>query len=137
MIKQKLLVLIASVIALTAVPVMYPAIAQSAPAPTGVTEILKQLDLSPDQQKRVDEIQALAAVQIKSVLTPDQLAQLRVLADAGKGDAESFSALNLSDAQKTKLNEVKMDVGMQLLPVLNSDQQKKLFEAVTARSKSQ
>ncbi len=137
MIKQKLLVLIASVIALTAVPVVYPAIAQSVPAPAGVTEILKQLDLSPDQQKRVDEIQALAAVQIKSVLTPDQLAQLKVLADAGKGDAESFSALNLSDAQKTKLNEVKMDVGMQLLPVLNSDQQKKLFEAVTSRSKSQ
>ena len=138
MIKQKLLVLFASMIAMTAVPVMSPAMAQSAAStPTGVTEILKQLNLTPDQQKRVDEIQALAAVQIKGVLTPDQLAQLKVLADSGKGDAESFSALNLSEAQKAKLNEVKMDVGMQLLPVLNSDQQKKLFEAVTARSKSQ
>ncbi len=138
MIKQKLLVLFASMIAMTAVPVMAPAMAQpAASAPTGVTEILKQLDLTPDQQKRVDEIQALAAVQIKGVLTPDQLAQLKVLADSGKGDAESFNALNLSEAQKAKLNEVKMDVGMQLLPVLNSDQQKKLFEAVTARSKSQ
>jgi periplasmic protein CpxP/Spy len=157
MLKQKLLALSASVIALTAVSVAHPATAQSttapaststsAPAsastpktsstPTGVSDILKDLNLTPDQQRRVDEIQALAAVQIKGVLTPEQLAQLKVMADAGKGDAESFKALNLTDAQKTRLNEVKMDIGMQLFPVLNSEQQKKLLESVSSRAKSQ
>jgi Spy/CpxP family protein refolding chaperone len=138
MIKQKLLALFASVLTLTTLPMAVPAIAQSTPTPTptGVTEILKQLNLTPEQQKRVDEIQALAAVQIKSVLTPEQLAQLKVLAEAGKGDAESFNALNLTDAQKAKLNEVKVDIALQLMPVLSSEQLKKLSESV-AGPKSQ
>jgi Spy/CpxP family protein refolding chaperone len=132
MIRQKLLALFASVLTLTTLPMAVPAIAQSStPTPTGVTEILKQLNLTPEQQKRVDEIQALAAVQIKSVLTREQLAQLKVLAEAGKGDAESFNALNLTDAQKAKLNEVKVDIALQLMPVLSSEQLKKLSESVS------
>lgn len=137
MIKQKLLVLFASVTAMTAVPVMPPTMAQSAPTPTGVTAILKQLNLTPEQQKRVDEIQALAAVQIKGVLTPEQLVQFKAMAEEGRSDAESFNALNLTDGQKTKLKEVQTDIALQLLPVLSGDQQQKLIEAVTAGKKSQ
>jgi Spy/CpxP family protein refolding chaperone len=137
MIKQKLLVLFASVIAISAVSVMSPAMAQSSSTPTGVTAILKQLNLTPDQQKRVDEIQALAAVQIKAVLTPEQLVQFKAMAEEGRSDAESFNALNLTDGQKTKLKEVQTDIALQLLPVLNGDQQQKLIEAVTAGKKSQ
>ena len=136
-IKQKLLVLVVSMIAITAVPVMSPAMAQSTPTPTGVTSILKQLNLTPDQQKRVDEIQALAAVQIKGVLTPEQLVQFKAMADEGRSDTESFNALNLTDGQKTKLKEVQTDIALQLLPVLSGDQQQKLIEAVTAGKKSQ
>jgi Spy/CpxP family protein refolding chaperone len=138
MIKQKLLVLFASVIAMTAVPVMSPVMAQSAGStPSGVTAILKQLNLTPDQQKRVDEIQALAAVQIKAVLTPEQLVQFKAMADEGRSDADSFNALNLTDGQKTKLKEVQTDIALQLLPVLSGDQQQKLIEAVTAGKRSQ
>jgi Spy/CpxP family protein refolding chaperone len=138
MIKQKLLVLVASVMALTAVPAISPAMAQpTASTPTGVTAILKQLNLTPEQQKRVDEIQALAAVQIKAVLTPEQLVQFKAMADEGRSDAESFSALNLTEGQKTKLKEVQTDIALQLLPVLSGDQQQKLIEAVTAGKKSQ
>lgn len=139
MIKQKLLVLFTSVIALTAVPVMPPAMAQpaAASAPTGVTAILKQLNLTPEQQKRVDEIQALATVQIKGVLTPEQLVQFKAMAEEGKSDAESFNALNLTDGQKTKLKEVQTDIALQLLPILSGDQQQQLIKAVTAGKKSQ
>lgn len=138
MMKQKLLVLFASVIAMTAVPVMSPVMAQSSGStPSGVTAILKQLNLTPDQQKRVDEIQALAAVQIKGVLTPEQLVQFKAMADEGRSDADSFNALNLTDGQKTKLKEVQTDIALQLLPVLSGDQQQKLIEAVTAGKRSQ
>ncbi len=138
MIKQKLLVLFASVIAMTAVPMMSSAMAQSAAStPSGVTAILKQLNLTPEQQKRVDEIQALASVQIKGVLTPEQLVQFKAMAEEGKSDIESFNALSLTDSQKTKLKEVQTDIALQLFPVLNGDQQQKLIEAVTAGQKSQ
>jgi Spy/CpxP family protein refolding chaperone len=137
MIKQKLLVLFTSVIAIAAVPVTSPAIAQSTATPTGVTAILKQLNLTPEQQKRVDEIQALAAVQIKGVLTPEQLTQFKVMAEEGRSDAESFNALNLTDGQKTRLKEVQTDIALQLLPVLSSDQQQQLIKAVTEGKKSQ
>jgi Spy/CpxP family protein refolding chaperone len=137
MIKQKLLVLCASAIALTAVPTLPPVMAQTAAAsPTGVTEILKQLNLTPDQQKRVDEIQAAAAVKIKEVLTPEQLTQLKALAEAGKGDADSFKNLNLTEDQKVKLNNIKMSLGLELFPILTPEQQQKLMNAVMPQPKS-
>jgi Spy/CpxP family protein refolding chaperone len=137
MIKRKLLVLCASAIALTAVPTISPVMAQTATStPTGVTEILKQLNLTPDQQKRVDEIQAAAAVKIKAVLNPDQLAQLKALAEEGKGDADSFKNLNLTDDQKAKLNNIKMSLGLELFPILTPEQQQKLMNAVMPQPKS-
>jgi periplasmic protein CpxP/Spy len=137
MIKQKLLVFCASVIALTAVTTIHPVMAQSAaPTPAGVADILKQLDLTPDQQKRVDEIQAAAAVKIKAVLTPEQLTQLKALAEAGKGDADAFNNLNLTDDQKSKLNNIKMSLGFELFPILTPEQQQKLMNAVTPQPKS-
>jgi Spy/CpxP family protein refolding chaperone len=138
MIKQKFLVFCASVIALTAVPALHPVMAQPAATstPTGVTEILKQLNLTPDQQQRVDAIQADAAVKIKAVLTPDQVAQLKVMAEAGKGDADSFKNLNLTEDQKSKLNDIKMSLGLQLFPILTGEQQQKLMDAVMPKPKS-
>jgi Spy/CpxP family protein refolding chaperone len=137
MIRQKLLVFCASVIALTAVPVIHPVMAQpAAPTPTGVADILKQLNLTPDQQKRVDEIQAAAAVKIKAVLTPDQLTQLKTLAEAGKGDVDSFKDLNLTNDQKVKLNNIKMSLGLELFPILTPEQQQKLMNAVMPQPKS-
>jgi Spy/CpxP family protein refolding chaperone len=136
MIKQKLLVC-ASVIALTAVAAIHPVMAQPASsAPTGVTEILKQLNLTPDQQKRVDEIQAAAAVKIKEVLTPEQATKLKALAEAGKGNADSFKDLNLTEDQKTKLNNIKMSLGLELFPILTPEQQQKLMNAVMPQPKS-
>lgn len=136
MIKQKLLVC-ASVMALTAVTAIHPVTAQPASStPTGVTEILKQLNLTPDQQKRVDEITASAKVKIKGVLNPDQLTQLNALAEAGKGDAEALKALNLADDQKAKLNNIQMGIALELLPVLSSEQQQKLMDAFVSKSKS-
>ncbi len=136
MIKQKLLVC-ASVIALAAATAIHPVMAQpAASTPTGVTEILKQLNLTPDQQKRVDEIQASAAVKIKEVLSPEQANQLKALAEAGQGDADSFNKLNLTDDQKAKLNSIKMSLGFELFPILSSEQQQKLMDAVRPKSKS-
>jgi Spy/CpxP family protein refolding chaperone len=137
MIKRKMLALCVSAIALTAVPMLPPVMAQTASStPTGVTEILKQLNLTPDQQKRVDEIQAAAAVKIKEVLTPDQLTQLKALAEAGKGDADSFKNLNLTEEQKNKLNNIKMSLGLELFPILTPEQQQKLMNAVMPQPKS-
>jgi Spy/CpxP family protein refolding chaperone len=137
MIKRKLLVLCASAIALTTVSALQPVMAQTAAStPTGVTEILKQLNLTPDQQKRVDEIQASAAVKIKEVLTPEQATKLKALADAGKGDADSFKNLNLTDDQKAKLNNIKMSLGLELFPILTPEQQQKLMNAVMPQPKS-
>jgi Spy/CpxP family protein refolding chaperone len=105
--------------------------------PSAVSEILNGLNLTPEQKPKVDNIQALADAQIKAILTPEQLKQLKVLADAGKADSEAFKSLNLSPEQKTKLNEVQLDVAQQLFTVLTEEQRNKLMESMMARTKSQ
>jgi Spy/CpxP family protein refolding chaperone len=104
--------------------------AESAYTPGPVTEVLKELNLTPQQQPEVDKIQNLAAARIKGVLTPEQLDQLKVLADAGKADSEAFASLNLSGEQKDKLNEIQLDVGQQLFAVLTDEQRQKLIDAM-------
>jgi Spy/CpxP family protein refolding chaperone len=135
MIRQKLLT-VASVVALTVLPMGYPVIAQPTYTPGPVTDVLKELNLTPEQQPEVDKIQALAAARIKGVLTPEQLQQLKILADAGRADSEAFQSLSLSNEQKNKLNEIQLDVGQQLFAVLTPDQQQKLMEAMMARTKT-
>lgn len=105
--------------------------------PGAVSEILKSLNLTPEQKPQVDKIQAIAAAQIKGVLSPDQLKQLKVLSEKGTADSEAFKSLNLTPEQKTKLNEVQMDVAAQLFAVLTPAQRDKLLESMMARTKPQ
>jgi periplasmic protein CpxP/Spy len=105
--------------------------------PGAVSEILKSLNLTPEQKPQVDKIQAIAAAQIKGVLSPEQLKQLKVLSEKGTADSEAFKSLNLTPEQKTKLNEVQMDVAAQLFAVLTPAQRDKLLESMMARTKTQ
>jgi periplasmic protein CpxP/Spy len=104
--------------------------AQPTYTPGPVTDVLKELNLTPQQQPEVDKIQTLAAARIKGVLTPEQLDQLKVLADSGKADTEAFASLNLSGEQKDKLNEIQLEVGQQLFAVLTDEQRQKLIDAM-------
>ncbi len=134
MMKQKLLA-IASVMALTVLPVAPKAIAQSTPTPGPVKEILSDLNLTPDQQVQVDSIQSLAAAQIKTILTPEQLQRLNELSAAGQADDESLKSLKLTPEQTTKMNEVQFLVAQRLFAVLDAEQQKKLIDALASRQK--
>jgi Spy/CpxP family protein refolding chaperone len=111
--------------------------AKPEPTPAPVSDILKSLDLTPEQKPQVDKIQAIAAAQIKGVLSPEQLKQLKVLSEKGTADSEAFKSLNLTPEQKTKLNDVQMDVAAQLFAVLTPAQRDKLIESMTARTKTQ
>ncbi|NJM75026.1 MAG: hypothetical protein HC852_03635 [Acaryochloridaceae cyanobacterium RU_4_10] len=114
-----------------------PAAAKPGSTPGPVLEVLKELNLTPEQKPQVDKIQEIATAQIKSVLSPDQLKQLKVLSDKGTADSEAFKSLNLTPEQKTKLNEVQMDVAAQLFAVLTPAQRDKLIESMMARTKTQ
>jgi Spy/CpxP family protein refolding chaperone len=114
-----------------------PATAKPGSTPGPVLEVLKELNLTPEQKPQVDKIQEIATAQIKSVLSPDQLKQLKVLSDKGTADSEAFKSLNLTPEQKTKLNEVQMDVAAQLFAVLTPAQRDKLIESMMARTKTQ
>jgi Spy/CpxP family protein refolding chaperone len=107
---------------------------QSASPTGGVGDILKTLNLTPEQQPKVDRVQANAAVKIKSVLNADQLRQLDAISKKGNADSEAFKALNLSPEQKTKLNEVQMGVAQELFAILTPDQQQKLIDQMIART---
>jgi Spy/CpxP family protein refolding chaperone len=133
MIRQKLLI-VAGILALTALPIARPSVAQSAPTPGNVGEILKNLALTPAQKPKIDRIQNEAAVKIKAVLNPAQLKQLSVISQAGKADSKAFEMLNLSQAQKTKLNEVQKGVAQQLFSILTPDQQQKLIDQMIAQA---
>jgi Spy/CpxP family protein refolding chaperone len=111
--------------------------AKPEPTPAAVSDILKSLDLTPEQKPQVDKIQAIAAAQIKGVLSPEQLKQLKVLSEKGTADSEAFKSLNLTPEQKTKLNDVQMDVAAQLFAVLTPAQRDKLIESMMARTKTQ
>jgi Spy/CpxP family protein refolding chaperone len=111
--------------------------AKPEPTPAAVSDILKSLDLTPEQKPQVDKIQEIAAAQIKGVLSPEQLKQLKVLSEKGTADSEAFKSLNLTPEQKTKLNDVQMDVAAQLFAVLTPVQRDKLIESMMARTKTQ
>jgi Spy/CpxP family protein refolding chaperone len=111
--------------------------AKPEPTPAAVSDILKSLDLTPEQKPQVDKIQEIAAAQIKGVLSPEQLKQLKVLSEKGTADSEAFKSLNLTPEQKTKLNDVQMDVAAQLFAVLTPAQRDKLIESMMARTKTQ
>lgn len=131
---RKTLIVTAGILALSGTPLIRPVMAQGEPTPAAVSEILKGLDLTPEQKPKVDAIQADAAVKIKAVLNPEQLAQLKVLSEAGKADSESFKTLNLTADQRTKLNEVQLGVAQELFSVLTPAQQQKLIDEMIARS---
>jgi periplasmic protein CpxP/Spy len=113
-----------------------PTGAKPEPTPAAVSDILKSLDLTPEQKPQVDKIQEIAAAQIKGVLSPEQLKQLKVLSEKGTADSEAFKSLNLTPEQKTKLNDVQMDVAAQLFAVLTPAQRDKLMESMMARTKT-
>jgi Spy/CpxP family protein refolding chaperone len=133
MIKQRLLIA-AGILALTALPIARPSVAQSAPTSDNTNEILKTLALTPGQKIEVDKIQNDATVKIKAVLGSEQLKRLSAISKAGKADPQSLKTLNLSQDQKIKLNEVQKGVAQKLFSVLTPDQQQKLIDQMIARA---
>ena len=131
---RKVLIVLAGVLALSLSPMARPSLAQTAAISGSVTDVLKNLDLTPKQLPQVNRIQADAAAKIRSVLNPDQLRQLDEIAQGSSAGPGAFKALNLSENQKIQLNSVQTSVAQELFSVLTPEQQQKLIDLMIARA---
>ena len=133
MIRQALAA-VAGVLVLTLSPMARPSVAQVATDAGSISEVFKDLDLTPKQLPQVNKIQANAAAKIRDVLTPEQQSQLDQIARGGAATPGAFKALNLSAQQKVQLDSIQMSVAQALFSVLTPEQQQKLIDLMIARA---
>lgn len=115
-------------IALTLPSALPPVSAQSSPtAPTAVN-----LNLSPQQQTRLQTLQAALAAQLQSILTPQQWQQFQAIQGSGVPQATALRALPLTDTQKQQIKEVETNTNRQLEKILTRKQQQQLANQETS-----
>jgi len=133
--KFKNLSLIAGAIALslTAVPFSVKAETTSnAPLQLAQTQPTKPaqqrggIQLTPQQQTRIEEIRGNVRKQIEEVLTKDQRTQIKTAMQSGKSGREAFQGLTFSQKQQTQLQQIMVSSQQQMEAVLTSDQKAEL-----------
>ncbi|MBD0262383.1 MAG: Spy/CpxP family protein refolding chaperone [Tolypothrix sp. Co-bin9] len=133
--KFKNLSLIAGAIALslTAVPFSVKAETTSQ-APARLAQAQAQpkqpaqggIQLTPQQQTKIEQIRGNVRKQIEGVLTKDQRTQIKTAMEAGKPAREAFGALKFSPQQQTQLQQIMVSSQQQMEAVLTADQKAEL-----------
>lgn len=131
--KFKNLSLIAGAIALslTAVPFSVKAETTSqAPGRLAQTQPTKPnqrgIELTPQQQTRIEEIRGNVRKQIEGVLTKDQRTQIQTAMQSGKSGREAFQGLTFTPKQQTELQKIMVSSQQQMEAVLTTDQKAEL-----------
>jgi len=110
-----------------AVPYSMPAHAQeSQPAPVERHNKLMELNLTPEQQTQIRQIEQDTREQVKAILTPEQQAQFKAARENGGNKRELWSSLNLTSEQKAKMREIRESSKQKFDAVLTSEQLEKL-----------
>jgi periplasmic protein CpxP/Spy len=130
--KLKDLSLIAGAIALTltAVPFSVKAETTGTPLQLAQSQPTKPpqggIQLTPQQQTKIEQIRGNVRKQIEQVLTQDQRTQIKTAMEAGKPPREAFGALKFSPQQQTQLQQIMVSSQQQMEAVLTSDQKAEL-----------
>jgi protein CpxP len=131
--KFKNLSLIAGAIALTLTAVPFSVKAETtsqAPARLAQAQPTKPaqggIQLTPQQQTKIEQIRGNVRKQIEGVLTKDQRTQIKTAMEAGKPAREAFGALKFSPQQQTQLQQIMVSSQQQMEAVLTPDQKAEL-----------
>lgn len=88
---------------------------------------LADLNLTPEQQQRIQQIRQNARTQMQQILTPEQRQQLSQL--QGQPPAQkraSLRNLNLTDAQKERMKQIRTSTRQQIEALLTPEQRQQL-----------
>lgn len=133
--KFKNLSLIAGAIALTLTAVPFSVKAETtSQAPARLAQAQAQptkpaqggIQLTPQQQTKIEQIRGNVRKQIEEVLTKDQRTQIKTAMEAGKPAREAFGALKFSPQQQTQLQQIMVSSQQQMEAVLTADQKAEL-----------
>lgn len=133
--KFKNLSLIAGAIALSLTTVPFSVKAETTSAarvrlaqtqPTKPAQQSGGIQLTPQQQTKIEQIRGNVRKQIEQVLTQDQRTEIKTAMEAGKPPREAFGALKFSPQQQTKLQQIMVSSQQQMEAVLTADQKAEL-----------
>ncbi|MEN9234290.1 MAG: hypothetical protein Q6J74_09380, partial [Gloeomargarita sp. DG02_1_bins_92] len=86
-----------------------------------------ELNLTPEQQQRIQQIRQNARAQMQQVLTPEQRQQLSQLQGQPPEQRRlSLKNLNLTDAQKAQMRQIRANTRQQIEAILTSEQRQQL-----------
>jgi periplasmic protein CpxP/Spy len=84
---------------------------------------LDKLNLTAEQQTKLEQLRATARTQIATVLTPEQRQQAKLRQEQYREMGSKLQTLNLTAEQKTKLQEIRRSSKAQFEAILTPEQQ--------------
>lgn len=127
----KLLPLLAGAVSLSlSAANVLPAFAQAntPAAPTERSQFRKQniLNLTPEQQEKMQQIRQSRQAQIENILTAEQKAKLKAARENGENPRQVFASLNLTAEQRSQMQEIKRSSREQVNAILTPEQRQQL-----------
>lgn len=112
------------------------ALSQSNPGNTPAKpDKFSRLNLTPDQQSRIDALRSAERQQIESILTAEQRSQLGNNSQNGGYGRRMWKDLNLTDAQKQQIKQIKTSTKTQIDSILTAEQRQQLQQMKGGRGK--
>ena len=123
----KLLLLLASTVSLTlSAGMMTAAKAQTNPPNAPPPRQQNWLNLTPEQQTKMQQIRQAEREQMNSILTPEQRTRLETARLNRQNPRQVFESLNLTDEQKTRIEQVRRRSREQMDAILTPEQRQQM-----------
>ena len=107
---------------LAATVLIAPAIAQTNPPPPPPPRQQNWLNLTPEQQAKMQQIRQAEREQMNSILTAEQRSILETARQNRQNPRQVFESLNLTDEQKTRIQQVRRSSREQMDAILTPEQ---------------
>lgn len=124
----KLLPLLVGTVSLALSAATIPAVFAQSNTPTAPKERHQQnwLNLTPEQQTRMQQIKQAERQQMDNILTAEQKTRLETARANRENPRQVFESLNLTDEQKAKMEEVRRASKEQMDAILTPEQRQQL-----------
>ncbi|MGE5658421.1 MAG: Spy/CpxP family protein refolding chaperone [Actinomycetota bacterium] len=93
------------------------------PPPEGHPNLL---NLTQEQQEKMQKIRQSEQAQFDNILTPEQKARLQTARDNREAPCQAFASLNLTEEQKTKIQELRRATMQQIDSILTPEQRQQM-----------
>lgn len=99
----------------------------------GFRNRFSELNLTPQQQAEIEQIQENAKSQMQNLLTPEQRQQFETLRQQGRQKGKGLRQMNLSAEQREQMRSLRQSSREQIRNVLTPEQQDQLRQKMEAR----